>query len=290
MTLFKKCLRDRLNYTAILIIFTNYFFISWNKSLICSSNKKSRKRRRALSGSEMTTLVLLQSSEFREFKKYYLYISTYGKSLFQKLVSYSSFIQLVPRVLIPMTSYLQSKMSNCTGISFLDSISLEVCHIEREHSNKVFNGIAEKGKTSTGWFYRLKVHTIINHKGEVSVKITPGNVDDRVPVPDLCKNLSGKLFADKGYISKKLTDSLMANGISLLTKIKKNKKPQLIHLFDKVTLKKRAVIKSVFDQWKNIIQIPHTRDRSIINAFINILSAITAYQSKNKKPAIKIYS
>ena len=82
----------------------------------------------------------------------------------------------------------------------------------------------------------------------------------------------------------------MTNGISLFTKIKKNMKPQLMHLFDKITLKKRAVIESVFDQWKNISQIEHTRHRSIINAFINILSAITAYQAKKKKPAIKIYT
>ena len=156
--------------------FYKLFLISWNKNLVCFSEKKSRERRGILSESEiMTILVLFQSSGFREFKKYYFYISSYGKSLFPRLVSYSRFIQLVPRVLIPLTYYLQSKMSKCTGISFLDSTSLEVCHIKREHSNKVFNGIAEKGKTTTGWFYGLKVHTIINHKGEViSVKITPG--------------------------------------------------------------------------------------------------------------------
>ena len=43
---------------------------------------------------------------------------------------------------------------------------------------------------------------MINDKGEVlSFQVTPGNVDDRVPVKDLVKELFGKLYGDKGYIS-----------------------------------------------------------------------------------------
>ncbi|EQA61964.1 transposase, IS4-like family protein [Leptospira alexanderi serovar Manhao 3 str. L 60] len=40
--------------------------------------------------------------------------------------------------------------------------------------------IAQRGKSSTGWFYGFKLHLIINDQGEIlSFMITPGNVDDR---------------------------------------------------------------------------------------------------------------
>lgn len=40
----------------------------------------------------------------------------------------------------------------------------------------------------------------------ISVNITPGNTNDRTPVQNMCKNLTGKPYADKGYIAKKLTE------------------------------------------------------------------------------------
>ena len=56
-----------------------------------------------------------------------------------------------------------------------------------------------------GWFYGFKVHLIINHKGEIlATKLTAGNVDDRKPVPEMAKDLYGKLYGDKGYVSSLL--------------------------------------------------------------------------------------
>ena len=46
---------------------------------------------------------------------------------------------------------------------------------------------------------------MVDDCGEIlSFSITRGNVDDRVPVLKMIKNFIGKLFGDKGYISKKL--------------------------------------------------------------------------------------
>jgi len=43
------------------------------------------------------------------------------------------------------------------------------------------------------------LHLIINDRSELlAVKLTPGNVDDRAPVPEMAKSLTGKLFGDKG--------------------------------------------------------------------------------------------
>ena len=111
----------------------------------------------------------------------------------------------------------------------------------------------------------------------MAFKLTPGNTDDRKPVPDMTGRLSGKIFGDRGYISQKLFEDLFEKGIQLITKIRKNMKNRLIPLIDKILLRKRAVIESVNDQLKNISQIEHTRHRSIANFMVNLISGLIAY-------------
>ncbi|AJA48427.1 transposase IS4 family protein [Clostridium pasteurianum DSM 525 = ATCC 6013] len=127
-----------------------------------------------------------------------------------------------------MTKFRTSK---CTRISFIDSTILDVCHNRRIHSHKAFKGIAERGKSSTGWFYGFKLHLVINDKGEIlSFYLIPRNVDDRDPkvIESLAKELFGKLFGDKGYLLKKISDILYSKGIQLIKKIKKNMKNKLM--------------------------------------------------------------
>jgi hypothetical protein len=176
-----------------------------------------------------------------------------------------------------------------TGIYFIDSMLIKVCHIKREKQHRVFKGLAKKGKSSIGWFFGFKLHLVINDKGElIAFKLTAGNVDDRKPVPDLVKNLIGKLFGDKGYISQQLSDRLFQKGLQLITKVKKNMKNKLVLLIDKLLLRKRALIESVNDQLKNVSQIEHTRHRSIWNFLANILAALVAYALQPKKPSIRL--
>ena len=74
--------------------------------------------------------------------------------------------------------------------------------------------MAKRGKTSTGWFYGIKLHIVINDVGEIlAYMLTSGNVDDRAPVSVLSKNLIGKLFGDKGYISQELFLKLYEMGL-----------------------------------------------------------------------------
>ena len=104
----------------------------------------------------------------------------------------------------------------------------------------------------------------------------------------LTKNLFGKLFADKGYISQKLASQLLEKGIQLVTKQKKNaKKKGILELSDKILLRKRAVIESVNDFLKNICQIEHSRHRSCCNFVANLVSGIAAYSFLPKKPSIQ---
>jgi len=98
--------------------------------------------------------------------------------------------------------------------------------------------------------------------------ITSGNTDDRKPLQfkAFIKKLFGKLFGDKGYISKSLFTELFSNGIHLVTKLRKNMKTKLLTpMADAYHLRKRAIIETIFDQLKNICQVEHSRHRSVAN-------------------------
>ena len=138
------------------------------------------------------------------------------------------------------------------------------------------------------WFFGFKLHLVINDKGEImAFKLTQATTDDREPVQSLTKDLIGKLVGERGYISQKLFDTLFEKGFQLITKIKKNMKNKLMPLFDKLLLRKRAVIESVNDQLKNISQIEHSRHRSINNFMVNLLSGIAAYTLQPQKTLFK---
>jgi Transposase DDE domain len=261
----------------------------WKRQLI-GKGLQQRSRQRSLCLSEMMTILIgFHQSCYRNFKTYYLekVQVQWGKD-FPGLVSYHRFLEWMPSTLIPLCAYLRSCFGQCTGISFMDSTCLKVCHNRRIHQHRVFKNLAARGKTSVDWFFGFKLHLVVNDKGELlSCQVSPGNIDDRTPVPDLLQNLFGQVFADKGYISQKLFQELMESlGVQLVTKLKRNMKQRLMPLCDRLLLRKRAVIETVIDQLKNISQIEHSRHRSPVNCFVNILCGLIAYCHQPKKPGI----
>jgi len=188
-------------------------------------------------------------------------------------------------VLLPIAAFMESRCSRSDGIAFVDSTPLRVCKNIRIPRHKTFADEAGRGKSSTGWFYGFKLHFIVNDRGEiVSFCFTRGNVDDRTPVPFLAKSLIGKLFGDRGYISKKLTELLAEENVELITTVKKNMKPKVIAAFDKLVLRKRSIIETINDQLKNIFDLEHSRHRSLTNYFVNAVAGLIAYsyQEKNR--------
>jgi hypothetical protein len=257
-----------------------------------SGSVKHRNRPCRLADSEIITIMVgFHFGAHRTFKHYYNQIVKYHSDLFPGSVSYNRFVELQQRVFVVFALFLKHKMGKCTGISFIDSTTLKVCRNQRIHSHKVFRGLAERGKSSMGWFYGFKLHLVCNERGELlSFYLTKGNVDDRNPkhIKVLCENLFGKMFADKGYISQALWQMLFNDGIQLITKLKKNMKGHIMSLSDKILLRKRAIIETINDELKNLCQIEHTRHRSANNFIINILSALTAYCFFPKKPSLNI--
>jgi hypothetical protein len=258
-----------------------------------SDGKHKRNRAFTMSDSEVITIaVMFHLSGCRDFKHFYVgYICKHLQSDFPQTVSYNRFVELMQRALLPMVLYLKTcRMANCTGISFIDSTPIRVCHNRRIHNHKVFSGIAERGHCSIGWFFGFKLHNVINDKGEIiDFVITQGNVDDRHPLlsSNMLKNVWGKLFGDKGYLSQKLFETLFVDGIHLITKIRSNMKNSLMSLSDKIILRKRAVVESVIDELKNICQIEHSRHRSFKNFIVNLISGLIAYSFLPKKPSIQ---
>jgi transposase len=238
----------------------------------------------------MTILIYFHMSHYRNFKHFYLeHVQRYLRPEFPGLVSYNRFVELTPMVLPGLCFYLWSKLGPVTGISFVDATPIPVCHNRRIERHKVFKGLAERGKTSMGWFFGFKLHLVVNDQGEiVSFYLTPGNVDDRKPVPKLTKKLFGKLFADRGYISKALFKALYESDIQLITPIRKNMKNQFMPLMDKLLSRKRSIIETINDQLKNISQISHTRHRSVTNFLVNLISGLIAYSHQPKKPSLHL--
>jgi len=241
----------------------------------------------------MTICITFHLSGYRTFKGYYTnFIMRYYTGYFPKLVSYNRFVELMRYAALPVALFAKSSASEnpCTGISFADSTTLVVCDNHRIGQHKVFQKTARRGKSSTGWFYGFKLHPAINERGEIlNFRLTPGNVDDRNEevMEVLTKNLFGKLFADKGYISQKLFEKLWEKGVELVTKRKKNaKNPKMMHYSDRLLLRKRAVIESVNDFLKNICQIEHSRHKSSCNFVVNLLSGLSAYSFLPKKPSL----
>ena len=270
--------------------FCNNFEALWKEYSIPNLNYIPKKKT-ALSLSEvMSIVVLFHVIGYRNFKTFYIeYVSNFLQKDFPKLLSYNRFIELKKACAFPLHAYLISLSGQATGLFFVDSTPLKVCHSKRIHSHKVFKNIAKRGKSSTGWFYGFKLHVVVNDCGElVAFMITSGSVDDRKTVPEMCKDLTGKLIGDKGYISKNLFSELITHSLQLITKIKRNMKNTLMHVIDKVLLRKRGVIETIFDQLKNISQIEHSRHRSPINFLVNLFAGLIAYSIKPKKPKLDL--
>src|SRR3954447_11248995 len=132
-----------------------------------------------------------------------------------------------------------------------------------------------------GWFFGFKLHLVVNNRHEiVALKLTPGN--DTTPVPALTRELTGKRFGDKGSIGRKLAEDLLR--LTLFTRVRRNMKSLPLSLQDKALLKAR----NMADNIKEFSSLNLSKHRSVINAFVHIIAAITAYQINPFKPKLNL--
>jgi len=280
-----------IDYDSLFYFVDNFClgFEPWYKKQLLRESSKKRDRSGHLSLSEILTILLAyHQSGMSCFKYFYLTLQRTKRSLFPKLVHYARFVKLIGHAFPALVCLLKSLMGEATEYLFIDSTPMPVCHLRREKKHKVFKGLAAKGKTSTGWFFGMKLHMIFNVKGElVRLAITPGNVNDRTPVRNMVKGLVGKLIGDKGYLSQKLFEDLFKNGVKLITKIKKNMKNCLMDTTEKMMLMRRSFIETIFSSLKALNTLIHSRHRSPLNAFVHLIAGLINYQLRNDKPSLQ---
>lgn len=281
-----------IDLTALYILADDFFKgfeQTWRKSHL-EHSKRRRIRQPKISISEMMTIIILfQVSHFRDFKAFYIALSQQHKKEFPDLPSYSRFVELMPRALMPLTAFMLTLRGSCTGTSFVDSTVIRACHIKRAGRNKVFAGLAARSRSTMGWFFGFKLHLVCNEHGDLlGFRLTRGNVDDRTPIKQgFFDNIFGSVFADKGYISKDLFDWLWKKGIKLVTGIRKNMGNALLSLEEKMLLRKRSIIETINDWLKNVCHIEHSRHRSPVNFVVHLVAGLVAYNLQPKKPSIR---
>jgi hypothetical protein len=252
-------------------------------------------RKKQMTPSEIMAVLVYyaaSSNDIKHFKAFYAYKKNELQSAFPGLVSYERMIELKEEVLLPLTAFLLSILSKCTGTSFIDSSKLEACHIKRAGSHKVLRGIAKRGKSSMGWFYGTKIHLAVNEKGElINLLLTSGNVADNNHgvIRHMTSNMFGKLFGDKGYIlDPQFWREIYDHGVHIIHGLRKNMKQRLMTFFDKIMLRKRGIVESVFSICKERMALQYTRARSVYGFICNTISMLIAYQLSPSKPKIRL--
>ena len=254
--------------------------------------KSNAHRKPSLAVSEvMTILIVYHLTGMKCFQYYYTeLVRKHFQSYFPGIVSYTRFIELIPRCMLPLWLFVNTNRTGKeTGFYYGDSKKMPVCDNLRINRNKVFKGIAGRSKSSTGWFYGLKLFLVINQYGQIMrcifspADIADNNID---MMRKMFNKLQGYIFADKGFISKQAFEEFYQKGLKIVTTVKRNMKNKFMIMAERPALMKRGVIESVNDLLMTICDIDHTRHRSPINAVVHGLAGVTAYTYLDKLPSI----
>lgn len=153
----KKCI------ITVFVLVDNFckIFKNWEQSNLIPS-RRIRERAGNLTLSELLSIVLyFYLSPCRDFKNYYIYYLPARYPNYFKLVSYSRIIQLWHRLILPMSLIMYMLTGEDTGIYFVDSTKLAICHRKRTSSNRVFKRIAQGGVSSYGFFLGQDLRTFM---------------------------------------------------------------------------------------------------------------------------------
>ena len=193
--------------------FCQKFEPQWRQQLLANGLQHRRRERNLCLSEIMTILIAFHQSSYRNFKAYYQdLVQAQWRSAFPSLVSYQRFVEWTPSALLPLCAYLRECFGSCTGISFLDSTSLKVCHNRRIQQHKVFENLAARGKTSVDWFFGFKLHLVVNDKGELlNFTLTPGNTDDRQPVPGVASTAIWESLCRQGVYFSNTSKTLVGD-------------------------------------------------------------------------------
>lgn len=239
-----------------------------------------------LTDSEFITLAIWRFHlGFYDWKHAYFCYLTHYDHEFPKLPSYKNFISGINRVAVKAVWVLGILMymarKNNTLLKFLDSTALPVCKNKRISTHKVMKLLATRSQTSMGWFYGMKLHVVIDALGNLlTVRLTTGSVDDRIPVVSMLKGMLGQFIADAGYVSHPLKYLLFKLGKDFITGVRNTMK-QIMTKNQHLLLKKRQWVEVVFSRIKDRLGMATSLPRSITGMLAHYIYTLLAYQSFN---------
>ena len=236
--------------------FWQQFAPNWHHDLLTSGQRQRLRPTQMYPSEIMTILILFHQSHYRTFKAYYTeYVQRHLRSEFPTLVSYQRFVELMPTVLVPLARLSAHTIGSAVPVSASSTPPrLPSATTLASTNTGCLPGEPRVARPRSAGSYGFKLHLVVNDQGELlAFCLTPGNVDDRHPVPKLATGLVGKLFGDKGYLSQPLAQQLLVtHGLHLITKLRKKMHNRLLDWSDKLLLRKRAIIETITDQLKNI--------------------------------------
>jgi len=280
---------NEMSITALFVCLDDFaiLFEQWQRHHLIPSERKRFRQGKLSLGECMFIMALFHCSPYSNFKRFRKHgVEGVYRGYFRDLPSYGRFVSLKPRLFMPYSMLLHCLSGEHTGTYVIDSTKLSICHnLRARRPRKSFDErMVGYGYSATGRFFGLKLHVVVNSKGQfMAMRITPGNTDDRTQVEALTQGLKGRIFGDKGYISKKLFQELYKRGLKLVTSIRRNMINYLMPLEDKLLLRQRRVIETMFGRLKEDMRLEHSRHRSATNALLHIVSCLVAY-ILNKKP------
>ena len=240
-----------------------------------------------LSLAELASLAIFRFfTGHRNWKDFYHHLKTYHRTDFPRLPAYQNFVNAMNMLSTLALLLLYGFMTFFKSITRIedpkltDSTKLEVCKIKREFSHKVATYIAQKSKSSMGWFYGFKLHIIVNELMQIlNFRITPGNVDDRKGLEMIWNDIFGMIVADAGYLGGNWQQKAQRLGKQLLTGVRANMRKIMTETQHQL-LKLRQRVETVFSVLKLRFGIENTLPRSPLGLFAHYVWSITAYQFK----------
>ncbi len=243
-------------------------------------------RNHKLTPAELLTISLYRFvTKQQDFKTYYGFLKGYHAREFPQLPHYSQVLryqkQLLPFESLLLSLLMAMNRSNFKNakeyLMFVDGSEIPVCTNKRIFTHKVSRIIAQRSKSSKGWFYGFRLHILCDRKGNLlGIKITPGNIDERKMVLKLIKDLQGILVADAGYISSELQKKLSGLNVWFLTGVKKNQK-KLMTKANHLLLKARQRVETTIGVLKQRLGLVTSLPRSVPGYQVHYVLVCLAY-------------
>ena len=262
---------------------TSYCIIDDFFKIFDDNDKSKVGRKTSLSISDIATITLIGCVyECGCLKS--LYKLLFNKfSLDFKLPRYQNFVNTMNKYSVYLLKFitLACKFNNKKSgiITFCDSTKIEVCKIYREYKHRTMKLLATKSKSTTGWFYGLRLHVLCDQDGNLmQIKFTTASIGEREVLDEfLGKICNCTVVVDAGYVDKtRYQKTKRDSNNTLITAVRKNMKT-LHTIWQSRCLNLRSRIESVFGELKERYNLVTSLPRSINGYLSHYVRCIFGY-------------